>query len=321
MSGRLERDAAVAARGGALAGAVEAAAWGLRDGLARAEAAALARRGTAAGGEESGGGYWRAEGDATRQLDALGTLALEPGLGWMAARVGGLREAVLSRMAATDEAIRQAGVASPDAAFDEAVPWRIEALAGEAEAWRRGVAAGVMEAAASDRRGLGAAAVIEAVLLSALALAGRRPRPGVVAEAVEVPAVPAVAIADVAAGRNGADRAAAGLRVLLVEDNEMVRFSMEAMLSDLGYAVAAAGDADEAMGLAGDEPDVLVTDLGLPGMDGVTLARRLRAARPSLRVVVASGRPGEEPGMVWLQKPFDLERLRGAVEASAACPG
>lgn len=302
----MERDAAAVARGGELAGAVEAAAWGLRDGLARAEAAAL--RGGGARDE-----YWRAEAEATRRLDALGTLALAPGLGWVAAQAGGLREAVLSRMSATDEAMRQAGGAAPDVAFDAGVGARVEALAGAAEAWRRGVAAGALEGAAADRRAMGAVAAVGAAVLSALALGGRRARPGMVA-----PFVPAVAAEEVVAG---ADRAAEGLRVLLVEDNEMVRFSMDAMLSDLGYVVAAAGDADEAMGLAKDGPDVLVTDLGLPGMDGVTLARRLRAARPALRVVVASGRPGEEPGMVWLQKPFDLERLRRAVEASAARTG
>ncbi|MGI3779107.1 MAG: response regulator, partial [Janthinobacterium lividum] len=290
---------------------VEAASWGLRDGLARAEAAALeeARRGGRARDE-----YWRAEAEATRRLDALGTLALAPGLGWVAAQAGGLREAVLSRMAATDEAMRQAGGAAPDVAFDAGVRARVEALAEAAEAWRRGVAAVAVAGAAADRRAMGAVAAVGAAVLSALALGGRRTRP----EGAAVPSVPA---AEEAGVEGDADRAAEALRVLLVEDNEMVRFSMDAMLSDLGYVVAAAGDADEAMGLAKDKPDVLVTDLGLPGMDGVTLARRLRAARPSLRVVVASGRPGEEPGMVWLQKPFDLERLRRAVEASAARTG
>ena len=112
-----------------------------------------------------------------------------------------------------------------------------------------------------------------------------------------------------------------GLRILLVEDNAMVRFSMEAMLSDLGHAVVAAGSAAEAMELAGGGAEVLVTDLGLPDLDGLTLARHLPTLQPSLRVVVASGRPGCAPDMVWLQKPFDLDRLRRAVEDSAARAG
>ncbi len=108
------------------------------------------------------------------------------------------------------------------------------------------------------------------------------------------------------------------LRVLLVEDNAMVRFSLEMMLSDLGHTVSAAADAGEATRLAETAPDVLVTDLGLPDLDGLTLATRLRTRHPRLRVVIASGHPGSAPDMVWLQKPFGLDLLRRAVEASEA---
>ena len=100
----------------------------------------------------------------------------------------------------------------------------------------------------------------------------------------------------------------------------MVRFSMEMMLAELGHRVSTAADAAEAMRLAEADPDVLVTDLGLPDLDGLTLAGRLRARRPGLRVVVASRRPGSIPGGVWLQKPFGLDGLRHAVEASGT-PG
>ena len=344
LSLRLGHEAAEVARSGNLAGAVARAASGLADGVTRAEAAAGqggddgAGRLAAAGGAGRLDDYWQAEAEATRQLDVLDVLALEPELGWMAAPLAELRDAALSRMAALDEVIRLAQEG------DEASRNRVPGLAGDGtrplagalvaqvDDRRRELVFRSLAAASRDRRGLAAAVVIGVGLLSALGFATHRGGPGTAGPAA-LPAPPASGTPARAASRawpaqgiaavpaEPPGQGAPGLRILLVEDNAMVRFSLEAMLSDLGHTVMAAGDAAEAMELAAHDPDVLVTDLGLPDMDGLTLAGRLRARRPSLRVVVASGRPGSAPDTVWLQKPFDLERLSRAVEASAARTG
>ncbi len=110
-----------------------------------------------------------------------------------------------------------------------------------------------------------------------------------------------------------------GRSVVLVEDDPALRALGEEMLRTLGCAVASAGSAEEGLRLVagGLRPEVLVTDLMLPGMSGRDLAERLRAERPDLPVVLVSGYadpPVERgpAGMVFLPKPF---HRRGLAEA------
>ena len=71
------------------------------------------------------------------------------------------------------------------------------------------------------------------------------------------------------------------LRILLVEDDAMIRFSTAEMLTNLGHAVEEAGDAGEALAtLEQGGFDVIVTDLALPGMSGEELAAARRRAPP-----------------------------------------
>lgn len=88
-------------------------------------------------------------------------------------------------------------------------------------------------------------------------------------------------------------RAAAGTaRVLLVEDDDVVRVLMQPILSGHGYEVVASGHPVEALAIAADaaEPfDLLVTDLSLPELNGRELAVRLRQTQPHLRVLFMSG--------------------------------
>jgi len=83
-----------------------------------------------------------------------------------------------------------------------------------------------------------------------------------------------------------------------------------------------AGDGPEALKKLSDDPtiDVLLTDLGLPGMPGAELIRRAREARPQIRIVVASGysRDGAiDAGLpqdaLFLSKPFDITQLRRVI--------
>lgn len=115
---------------------------------------------------------------------------------------------------------------------------------------------------------------------------------------------------------------AAPLRVLFVEDDEDLRTLAAEMLRLLGHEVQACARASEALeGLARARFDVLLTDVALPDMSGLELARIARARHPALRVVLASGYgrsalPDEEAAdarTVLLPKPYSSEGLQQAL--------
>jgi len=79
-------------------------------------------------------------------------------------------------------------------------------------------------------------------------------------------------------------------RVLVVEDNEQLRSMLASYLVELGHEVRDFGDAESALAAFDrDAADVLITDLGLPGMGGVELVGILRERAPELVVLVLSG--------------------------------
>jgi CheY-like chemotaxis protein len=102
-------------------------------------------------------------------------------------------------------------------------------------------------------------------------------------------------------------------RVLVVEDEVLIRMMMSESLRQAGCEVVEASDAEEALAVA-PEPDVLVTDVKMPGaVDGLELASRMRRARPDLKVVITSGHALAQNAAgladVFLPKPFALEQL------------
>lgn len=82
-------------------------------------------------------------------------------------------------------------------------------------------------------------------------------------------------------------------RVLLVEDEFLIRMILAEALADEGFEVVEAASGDEAARLAQDTGfDLLLTDIQMPGrLDGVALARHLLHDRPDLPVVYVTGRP------------------------------
>lgn len=112
--------------------------------------------------------------------------------------------------------------------------------------------------------------------------------------------------------------------VLLVEDDEIVRFAMEGVLAAGGHEVHVVSNGDDAIRIAADHaPDVLITDWRLPGeRDGLHVARELRDRFPSLVILVQSGFPPEEilarskglPISRVLNKPVPLATLLDLVE-------
>lgn len=110
------------------------------------------------------------------------------------------------------------------------------------------------------------------------------------------------------------------MRVLLVEDDELVRLILAEMLGDAGMSVAEAPDAERALAHTAAPPAVLVSDVDLgPGMDGVALAAEARRRWPGLRVVLVSGLPTNRarcrPGVAdrFLAKPVTGAALVAAV--------
>jgi len=123
--------------------------------------------------------------------------------------------------------------------------------------------------------------------------------------------------------------AAMSTRVLVVEDEEVIRGLVDQVLRGEGYEVLLAADGDEAIELAdGARVDVLLTDLTMPGIGGHELADRLRAGAPELKVMFMSGfAEGNDfsttalpPATAFLEKPFTFtmlsERMRELIAAS-----
>ena len=116
-----------------------------------------------------------------------------------------------------------------------------------------------------------------------------------------------------------APRAEAGQTVLVVEDEYAVRMIVLEVLAELGYTALEASDADSALPIieSGQRLDLLISDVGLPGMNGRQLAEIARGRRPELKVLFITGYAknakvrGEFLGenMDMLIKPFDIDAL------------
>lgn len=104
--------------------------------------------------------------------------------------------------------------------------------------------------------------------------------------------------------------------ILVVENNADVRDALSLLLIDMGFNVTSAGSGNEALHFLYSEDgcDAVVTDVLMPGMSGIELAERVRAARPGLPVVLLTGKSdGIESavasGAVPLLKPVSSDRL------------
>jgi len=149
---------------------------------------------------------------------------------------------------------------------------------------------------------------------------------------VRLPALPASRDESPAATSSAKRTRGGGTRILVVEDNPDIAESMVMLLELLGHRVRVAHDGPVALELArATPPDVMLVDIGLPGMDGYEVARRIRED-PTLRRVVLVAltgygrdedrRQAEAAGFDHhLVKPVDLtalERLVAGVSGSSA---
>jgi FixJ family two-component response regulator len=113
--------------------------------------------------------------------------------------------------------------------------------------------------------------------------------------------------------------------VVGVDDDFRLRESLKSLVESAGYAAAVFSSAEEFLqsgALA--RANCLVTDVRMPGMDGIELQRRIRLERPELPVVFISAhqddeareRALDEGAIRFLYKPFDGAELLGTIEAA-----
>jgi PAS domain S-box-containing protein len=127
--------------------------------------------------------------------------------------------------------------------------------------------------------------------------------------------------------RRAREREPAAARILVVEDDPLLRGLVARSLESRGHQVVTARHGPEALELARVEPpDLVVTDVILPGLDGEQLVARLRERQPHLRVLLVSGyepewvagATGGDDQTLFLQKPFTIAQLAAGVEALLA---
>lgn len=121
-------------------------------------------------------------------------------------------------------------------------------------------------------------------------------------------------------------------RILVVDDEPKIRALIRALLTRQGYEIEEASDGVEALSLCnrGPSPDLLLTDVVMPGMDGVQLAERVSTLYPATRVLYMSGKCDVESiqsritsrKFGFIRKPFEIEALGAAVrERLRPAPG
>jgi PAS domain S-box-containing protein len=125
--------------------------------------------------------------------------------------------------------------------------------------------------------------------------------------------------ASLASAARAAEHAATGETVLVVEDEPVVRGVIVEMLGEQGYRTLEAVDGPSGLRILrrNERIDLLVTDVGLPGMNGRQLADQARETRPDLKILFITGYAESvaiadgflQPGMEMITKPFDLDNL------------
>ena len=109
--------------------------------------------------------------------------------------------------------------------------------------------------------------------------------------------------------------------VAVVDDDSRVLRSLEDMLESAGYRVRLFASAKQFLGTAIAEVDCVISDIGMPGADGFELQQIIRNSRPTLPVILITGRhefattehEAARGGRLLFEKPFDTRQLLAAI--------
>ena len=108
--------------------------------------------------------------------------------------------------------------------------------------------------------------------------------------------------------------------ILVVDDDELVRQVVTELLEDEGYSVIEAKSGYEALALIQGPAalDLVISDVNMPRMDGLELVEELKSMRPSLPVILMSGRPYKGQAHPFLSKPFTGRQLLACIAGATA---
>lgn len=109
-----------------------------------------------------------------------------------------------------------------------------------------------------------------------------------------------------------------GRTILVVDDEAVIVRTITRALMELDCRIIAAFDGERALELlATEKPDLVITDIRMPGMNGTELAARIKAEHPNVPVLLLSAyrEPKNHNGDYFIAKPFDNDELLSAVRA------
>ena len=121
-------------------------------------------------------------------------------------------------------------------------------------------------------------------------------------------------------------------RILIIDDDVLMRLALAKILLSAGYDVEQAGDGDEGLRLQRSQSfDLIITDLIMPDKEGIQIIRELRKEDSAIRIIAmsAGGRGGATDYLKWarlmgakqcLSKPIKREELLDAVTSVLAAP-
>ncbi|MEW9500858.1 response regulator [Jeotgalibacillus marinus] len=112
-----------------------------------------------------------------------------------------------------------------------------------------------------------------------------------------------------------------GEKILIVDDQFGIRILLNEVLNKEGYVTFQAANGHEALAFLKEDPDLVLLDMKIPGMDGIEILKRMKKQRPAIRVVIMTAygeldmiQEAKDLGaLTQVTKPFDIEDIRQVV--------
>ncbi|WP_227394481.1 response regulator [Jeotgalibacillus aurantiacus] len=112
-------------------------------------------------------------------------------------------------------------------------------------------------------------------------------------------------------------------KILIVDDQFGIRILLNEVLYKEGYKTFQAANGPEALALLEEEPDLVLLDMKIPGMDGIEILRRMKEIREDIRVIIMTAygeldmiKEAKRMGaLTHIAKPFDIEDIRKVVRS------